>query len=248
MIEDSTAAQVDDNMPPLEEVETVIEDPKEEELATPEAGGFVDELDEATQARVNKLTFEKHEQKRRADAAEKALQEFQANNAPPEQAPPKLDDYDFDEAKHNQALAEYYGKKAAVDAVSDYKTEQQKAEAGQRQTEINSNFNARVEDLRKTVKDYDAVIAGLPDLPSDVLDEIMQHDKGPQLAHYLGKHLDVAENITLMKLGEISAQLANVKPIKQLSAAPDPIEPVKPGGTLNKSLDDMSMDEIYAIE
>ncbi len=73
----------------------------------------------------------------------------------------------------------------------------------------------------------------------------MQHDKGPQLAHYLGKHLDVAESINLMKLGEISAQLANVKPTKQPSAAPDPIKPVKPGGSLNKSEDEKSMAEIY---
>ena len=83
----------------------------------------------------------------------------------------------------------------------------------------------------------------------------MQSEKGPQIAHYLGKHLDVADVIATaspmvaaMKLGEISAQLSNTKPTKQPSAAPDPIEPVKAGGKLNKNAEDMSMDEIYAID
>ena len=252
MTEEALAAQVDENMPPLDEVveETPaeIESPEQEEVATPESGGFVEELDDKAQARVNKLTFEKHEQKRRADAAVKALEDFKANNAPPEQAEPKLEDFDFDEAQYNAALIKYQTAKGINTAISEYKTEQQQNLDNRRQTEINNNFNARVDDFRKATPDYDQTIAGLPDLPGNVLDAVMQAENGPQLAHYLGKHLDVAENITLMKLGEISAQLKNVKPTNKQSAAPDPIVPVKSGGTLNKSMDDMSMAEIYALE
>ena len=252
MTEQALAAQVDENMPPLdevvEEIPAEIESPKDEEVATPESGGFVEELDDKAQARVNKLTFEKHEQKRRADAAVKALEDFKANNAPPEQAEPKLEDYDFDDAQYNAALIKYQTVKGINTAISEYKTEQQQNLDNQRQAEINNNFNARVDDFRKATPDYDQTIAGLPDLPGAVLDAVMQAENGPQLAHYLGKHLDVAENITLMKLGEISAQLKNVKPTNKQSAAPDPIVPVKSGGTLNKSMDDMSMAEIYALE
>ena len=256
MTDEALAAQADDNMPPMDEPATSVASPEEaqtespetEEVATPEAGGFVEELDEAAQARVNKLTFEKHEQKRRADAAVKALEDYKANNAPPEQAEPKLEDFDFDDNAFNAASIKYQTAKAVNTAVGEYKTEQQQALDNQRQAEINNNFNARVDDFRKATPDYDQTIAGLPDLPGNVLDAVMQAENGPQLAHYLGKHLDVAESISLMKLGEISAQLKNVKPTNKQSAAPDPIEPVKSGGSLNKSMDDMSMDEIYALE
>ena len=248
------APAVDDNMPPLDDVnDDVTTEATEEVSATPESAPATDSEpvaepteEDGVQKRINKITADKYAEKRRADALEKRLSELEASNKAPEAAEPKLEDFDFDETKHNVALIEYHSKKAASDAVSGIKTEQKQETDKQRQTEISNDFNARVDEFRKDAPDYDTVIGTLPDLPGDVLEAIMTHDKGPQLAHYLGKHLDVAENITLMKLGEISAQLATKPITKAPSAAPEPIDPVKPGGALNKSQDEMSMEEVYA--
>jgi len=177
---------------------------------------------------------------------EKRITELEAGNKPPEQAEPKLEDYDYDDAVFNIALTKFHSQKAASEAVNSYQTEQKQAADKVKQDAVNEGFNTRVAEFSTTNADYAQVVETLPDLPSDVLDAIMTNEKGPELAYYLGKHLDVAENIDLMKLGTISAQLATIKPTKAPSAAPEPIEPVKPGGTLNKSQDEMSMDEIYA--
>ena len=254
--EQAAQVEVDENMPPIEEIE-------QEEQLTPEAESAsatdTDPVAEPeknkVQERINKITADKHAERRRADAAELALKELQASNKAPEQAEPKLEDYGFDETKFNVALSTYHAQKVTRDAIETYKTEQKTEAATTRQTEINNTFNAKVDDFRKTAPDYDQVVQGLPELPGDTLDAIMQSENGPQLAHYLGKHLDIADQISTaspmvaaMKLGEISAQLSNVKPNKQPSAAPNPIEPVSPGGKLNKNVEDMSMDEIYAID
>lgn len=248
--------EIDDNMPPIEEVVEEVElKPEAESETAPDTDSVEEPAEDKVQKRINKITADKYTEKRRADAAEKALSEFKANNKAPEQAEPTLEQFDFDEGKYHAALATFHAQKATKDAISTYKTEQDTAANVQRQSEISQNFNARVDEFRKTALDYDQVIQGLPELPQDTLDAIMQSDKGPQIAHYLGKHLDIADVIATaspmvaaMKLGEISAQLSNNKPTKQPSAAPDPIKPVKPGGKLNKNLEDMSMAEIYENE
>jgi len=48
-----------------------------------------------------------------------------------------------------------------------------------------------------------------------------------------------------MKLGQISASLGSKKTETKTSAAPDPIEPVGSSGSLNKPVEEMSMEEIY---
>ncbi len=217
------------------------------DTAAPEEKTFTEtEAKALAQDRINTIIADKYAEKRARVKAEARVTELEGTPAP-EQPEPKLEDFDYDESKFHAALAVYHGTKASVDAVSNYKTEQDKKASVDLQNEINAKFDERVVEFRKSASDYDTVVSGLPLIPDDVMDAIMLHENGPKLAHYLGKHLDIAENITLMKLGEISAQLANVKPIKQPSAAPDPIEPVKPGGTLNKNQEDMSMEEIYAL-
>ena len=250
------APAIDENMPPLDDVnDDVTTEATKEVSATPESAPAPDSEpvaepteEDGVQKRINKITADKYAEKRRADALEKRLSELEAQNKAPEAAEPKLEDFDFDETQHTAALVKYHSQKAVSEAVSNIKTEQKQETDDQRQTEISNGFNVKVDEFRKEAPDYDNVIGGLPDLPGDVMDAIMTHDKGPQLAHYLGKHLDVAENITLMKLGEISAQLATKPITKAPSAAPEPIEPVKPGGSLNKDQSEMSMDEIYSLE
>ena len=255
---EESAAPVDENMPPevipAAELETPPEsapaveneDPGIDTAASEEKVYTEEQAKELAQGRINKVIADRGGETRRADKAEARIKELEGE--PPAEVPePKLEDFDFDEGKYNAALIKHEVQKATRETVGNYKTEQDGIAATNRQNEINIKFDERAVEFRKEKPDYDQVIDALPLIPGDVMDEIMQHDNGPKLAHYLGTHLDQAETITLMKLGEISAQLAIVKPTKQPSAAPDPIEPVTSGGTLNKSMEDMDMEDIMAL-
>lgn len=253
------AAQVDENMPPLDEI-------KQEEIQTPEAepAPATDdnpvaeqeaEKPNKVQERINKITRDKYEQKRRAEEAEAELEKLRAAQAKPEPVTPKLEDFDYDETKFGIAMAEYVAKKATQEEISNFEATQKAREQQTKQQEIDTQFNAKVSTFMAETDDYAESIANLPELPTDTLNAIMMQENGPQLAYYLSKHLDVADTIAnsppiqaALELGRISHQLLTTKPIKQPSAAPEPIEPVSSGGKLNKELEDMSMDEIYAME
>lgn len=254
-------AALDDNMPPESEAEQNTEQPIEtEQVESPEVTATSDtevssviEIDEKQRA-LNKLAFEKREEKRRADDLERRLKEIEAKvpkQQPTVESAPKLEDFDFDEEAHRTALIQFEVKKEAK-AIVDGQNERQ---AQQRQQGIQADFNANVVKLTEKAPDYADTVAQLPQLPNETLNAIMESDNGPQLAYYLGKHLDVADQIAsaspmmaAMTLGQISAQLANAKPNIKLSAAPEPVEPVNSSGSLSKSQDEMSMDEIYAID
>ncbi len=239
------AAQVDENMP----VDTPVEQPVPDSAP---ADPIVEPEKNKVQLRINKITADKHAAIRRADAAEKRVKELET---PAELAEPKLEDFDFDENQHSVALAEYRSRIAAREEISNHHTQQEKTAENNRQSEITNAFNKRTTEFMKDVPDYTERLESLPTFSADTLGTIMQADNGPQLAYYLSKNLDIADEVAnaspmdaAMKLGMISAQLANPKPTNQPSAAPDPIDPIMPGGKLSKEQEDMSMDEIYNLD
>ena len=199
---------------------------------------FVSDVSEKTQKRINKITAEKYAEKRRADEAEKALTELKTQTPiQPKQTgqEPKLEDYDYDEAAHTSALIDY-----RVNLKADQIQQQRQQEQRQTQEKQTAdNFNLKVAAFAEKATDYEQVVANIPQLPPETLDAVMQSDKGPELAYYLGKHLDVADDIATaspmvaaMKLGHLSAQLAATTKTVNTSAAPEPIEPIESGGSL----------------
>ena len=258
------AAQ-DPNMPPLDEAEvteqtaTETEAKAEGQAETAPApveeneGQFVNDISEKIQKRINKITAEKYAEKRRADEAERKLNEQQAQ-APQIQTQsnePKLEDFDYDEAAHTSALIDYRVNLKA----EQIQQQQQQAQSQAQVRQTADNFNTKVAAFAEKATDYEQIVANIPQLPEETLNAVMQSDKGPELAYYLGKHLDVADEIATaspmvaaMKLGQISAQLtATTKTVKQ-SAAPEPIDPVGSGGVSHKNEEEMSMEEIYNMK
>ena len=253
------AAQ-DPNMPELDEVEVTeqtvaeVEAVQEGQAETAPAtveeteGGFVDTDNDAIQKRINKITAEKYAEKRRADELERKLKEREAPQVQTQNAEPKLEDFDYDDAAYNRAMIQYEVGKVRAELQDGQKQEEQKRAQQTRE----NNFNDKVSEFKKTATDYEQVVSNIPELPEQTLNAVMLSEKAPELAYYLGKHLDVADQIATMdpisaamKLGQISAQLsAPIKTVKP-SAAPEPIEPVNSGGVSNKTLEDMSMEEIY---
>ena len=257
MSEENLAA-LDDNMPPAdEEVKPAEPEVIAEATATPNDEVSVDEpqvieIDEKQKA-LNKLAFEKREERRQKLALEQEVAELKAKipQAPVQvDSEPTLEQFDYDDSAYQAALITYRVKQETQSILK----QQEERESVVAQQKTQADFNAKVTKLAETAPDYMDVVGQLPQLPSDTLGAIMQSDNGPQLAYYLGKHLDVADNIASLppmqaaiQLGVISTQLANAKPEIKTSAAPEPIVPVNASGSVAKSQDDMSMEEIYNL-
>lgn len=243
---------------PTEETETKLEGQAETAPAEVEETGYVETENDKIQKRINKITAEKYAEKRRADDLERKLNEASAHTPQAQTqnvAEPKLEDFDYDEAAYTAALIDFKVSQKVKLEADNIQQRQQQAQATERAQQVSNDFNLKVATFIEKSPDYEQVVANVPQLPEQTLNAIMQHEKGPEMAYYLGKHLDVADSIAnsdpitaAMTLGQISAQL-DAKP-KQVvtSAAPDPIVPVGSAGVSNRSQDDMSMEEIYNME
>jgi hypothetical protein len=252
------AALEDDAPAPLEQTPgEAVETPETESAPVEQAETPAEpedkELSPRGQERFNKITADKYAEKRRADAAEARLRELEAKV--PQQQPesvtaPKLEDFDYDESKYNEALIDYKVNQKAAQIQQ----QQEAAQSAAKQQQAAEAFNAKVASFAEQAPDYQEAVGNIPPLPAETLDVVMQAENGPQLAYYLGKHLDIADEIAsaspyvaAMKLGAISERLAAVKPNVTTSAAPDPIEPISSGGSISRDLSEMSMEEIYNL-
>lgn len=237
------------------EPEVIEAQPSNENEAEPApAQENVEEPNEpdAFQKRINKITADKHAEKRRADAIQSELDALKSAQNPvkPLGEAPTLEDSGFDEDKHNAALIDYgmeKGKQANARQHAD-------SQVQQAQDAISQKFNDKVAEYSANAPDYAETIGNLPQFPAETLQTIMQLDNGPQMAHYLGKHLDVAEQIATlppmqaaMKLGEIRMNLANPKPTTKPSAAPTPVVTLTSGSSQAKDIGEMSMSEIMGL-
>jgi hypothetical protein len=232
---------------PLEVVDEATEaQPAVEEQQQP------GESNSGFQKRINKLTADKHRERRRADDAERELEKLKtAQQVVPIGGPPKLEDFDYDDEKFFEAKIDFKVKQA----TSQSRQDETKARARQVRDQANTEFARKIE--ASNIPDYGEVIAGLGEitpLPAEVIDAIQQDDRGPELAYYLGKHLDIADKIAnaspiqaAMELGKLSAQLSSGKRNK-ITKAPAPVKPAASGGAApSKSMDTMSIDEIMAL-
>lgn len=250
-------AALDDNMPPMDDVETEVEatpEVKAEEVTEESAPSTVEDSSEESkgsnkvQERINKITADKWAEKRRADELERKLAEMQTNTQAQPQvgAEPTLEQFDYDESAYRSAMVKHEVAKELE--ASRAKESERQVEESYSQTQ--AAFNARVAEQTKKTPDYAEVVSDLQ-LPDGIVNTLIEAENGPELAYHLAKHKDLADSMfnmsitqASMKLGQISAQLS-AKPEIKTSAAPEPIEPVTASGSLNKSYDEMSMEEIY---
>ena len=187
------------------------------------------------QKRINKVTADKYEEKRRADALQKRVQELEAGqvHTTTENAP-KLEDFDYDQDKYNNALIDHRVDTAL--AKNDAKRTQDSIDT--RAQESSKTYNALVSELGKD--DFHEVANNIPELDPGLVAELISTKEGVEMIYHLGSHLDIADEISNMspmaamaRLGQISANMSAQKDIKT-SAAPDPIEPLNTGGSISK--------------
>lgn len=204
---------------------------------------------EAVQKRINEITTDKYAEKRRADDLERQLKELQGKQKAIPSEAPTLEQFDFDEEKHTEALIKHQVAKQLAD--QSLKNTQDVAD-NKRQTVAKEFFTKEAEFIAKH-PEYQEAVKNLPLFPPETLDVI--YELGPDLSNYLATHLDVADAVASVspalagvKLGQIATKLSVKKPEVKPSNAPNPITTISGGATVNKSQEDMSMAEIMALD
>jgi hypothetical protein len=218
----------------------------------PEASGF--------QKRINKVTAEKYEYRRRAEAAEEALKKHSQAPAHKAKGAPTLadPDIDYDDEKYQAALIDYRVDQRLQAAQEERRQRRQQ----EQQAKMADDFAKKIESSNVPEDYSDAIDKMAHSVVFDmgVVSAIQQADNGPELAYYLAQNLDIADNISRMspvsaalELGKISVQLsAGKKTSKSASKAPNPVTPVKPGKPGAKNIydvnSDVSMSEVMGAE
>lgn len=217
-----------------------------------------------SKARRERRKAEMKRLKQAAKEAEAELEKTQERLAKAKElaqtnTPPKAEDFD-DHDSYLVALGTYHAARQMSDRDTfQFETEAQEREAAAKaardaaQQEIAQGWAAQVADAKSRYADFEAV-AQAPDLPvtETMAEVIASSDLGADIAYHLGKHRDIAGQISQMspieqavQIGRIEATLSLPKPNTQ-SQAPDPVTPVKARNTGSKDPSKMTMAEYKA--
>lgn len=242
--------------PATPEGETPAPEPAKPDAAPkPEAGA---------QRRIDELTREKHDERRKREALEAELAALKRKTeAGPRPQPPdltKLTDAEgrLDAAKYSQAMVKYEDdlerwRDAQRSPTPAPETPPADADAGQR--ERITTFLERAEPLKAQHADFEDVI-NRPVFSAEMREVLWESELGPQLAYYLGSHQAEALRIANLptaqmyrELGKLEAKLATAAPAppaRTVSNAPEPIAPVASTTSATKDPEKMSTDEWMA--
>jgi hypothetical protein len=211
-----------------EEVEEVT--PVEAE-AKPEHDGF--------QKRMNKVTAEKYEFKRQLEALQ-----AQQTKAPAEPVKaPTLEAHDYDEEAYNKANIQHL----VQQELDRQATVNQVAYAAEDRALAQQEYEANVDLMGKP--DFYEKANKLPLFADGVVEALKGSKEGIEMIYYLSDHLDKADslaslnvNSAMMEIGKLS-NVVNKKPEIKLSAAPEPIEPLRAGSAITSDIGgEMSID------
>ena len=240
--------QAADAVAELDQLDQMIEDAINEEPApqedeTPEVEkpkAKTGEEDSNIQKRFNKITADKWDAINRAKQLEEENERLKQQQVvkPQVDGKPTLEQFDYDDEQYQEALIDWKVNQKAAEITQ----QQQEQLKKQEQSQVISDFNARALEFAKGKTDFNDALAAIPTLNPLVLDSLMAMDNGPEVAYFLGNHLDVADQLASLnpvnggiKLGELSHKLRSSKP--KISNAPDPIEPVTGGAAIETSID-----------
>lgn len=162
---------------------------------------------------------------------------------------PKPDPNKFeDQAAYLEALAEFKAKEAlkAKETEQAKHTEEQETEAEK------AAADAMIEAGREKFEDFDSVVLDENlKISPEMTDAALASDMGADVLYWLGKNPKEAARISGIRnavnvareIGKIEAKLSTEPPTprKQVSKAPDPINPIKPGAVTDNALESLDM-------
>ncbi|MHB1326873.1 MAG: hypothetical protein ACYC2K_01605 [Gemmatimonadales bacterium] len=220
------------------------------------------ETEETPQKRESRRARQLNRERERRIAAETELRiyrEQQARQQQPKEAPaddsPRREQFDTYE-EYIEARATHRAEKAAEERARKVIDESKKGESEAKQRETQERqareWNARIEKARDAVEDFDEVCSESEAVVTQPMAAAIQEsDQGALIAYYLAKNPAEAERISKLSASKQAAAIVGLeekvaKPTKQLSKAPDPINPVgKKADVANKDPAKMT-DEEYA--
>ncbi|MBL4651276.1 MAG: hypothetical protein JKY53_00215 [Flavobacteriales bacterium] len=211
------------------------------------------------QERINQLTRKGHERDQENARLLAENEELKTQKSPaktPEVSPaPKEDDFDT-LGEFEAAKAEHIAKTAsdmAYERISKEKQEETDTTLkNERKTSLKAKkkvFDAAVESKRDGFENFEEVAYGHDFMDTDLVEQILDMEKGPEIAYHLGSNLDIAKDMIALspvqrarELTKLEFSLETLKP-KLVSDAPDPITPLGNSETVEKDPDKMSADE-----
>jgi hypothetical protein len=223
-----------------------------EQVVPPESStGAVDTSDksekqpkgDAIQKRIDKLTWQLRQTERERDfEREQRLATLQRNAEPqPKQSEArqplkKLADFEYDEERY----AEYVAEVAADRAAQKLEQTRTTKESERTRKEQIAKFKELESKFKTEIEDYEDV-AYYARIDEHVANLVMAMDEGPRVAYYLGKNPDVAarinslpDNLAAVELGRIDAKLAiereqaKAKPVSKAPPPPPKIDATEP--------------------
>jgi len=195
---------------------------------------------DGVQKRIDKITAEKYGYKRQVDDLKDELNQLKTSPSTEvvqPQGKPTLEQFDFDEGQYQSALISYEVDQRLTASREAAKKEQ----ATLKRQEIDSAYDANEGKYATENPEYVNDVQNLPRFNNDTLSMIKAQENAPNLVHYLGKNLDLANTIASLdpinaavQVGIISAKLsAPIKPAVTPSTAADPIDPISSGGSVS---------------
>ena len=240
--------------PPVGGTFSTEEEPAPSE-SSPDSGDNHEDKPDKVQARINKLTAQRYEAERKAEAAEKRFKDLEASKPAPvvasEAAPVLPDDMYDDEAMrkyHNDTSA--YNRKVAEDAgKSAYQKQQDSASQTAQEAAQQESISEFVANAQRDGVDLDKLRSAekvLVDsgLKPELGQYLLTDPNGAKIAEYL--HDNPAEMHEIIGMSPMNAAVKIANEIKakalsttpKVSNAPDPIEAINGGGYVEK--DDFS--------
>lgn len=269
MSEEDLPGEIEETPSPDANVESsTTPEADEKAKGQPEAGATETPVKKVNkvQERINQLTRKNYDQKHENEDLKARLLKLEQEppkiaEAPVTRVAPNEDDFELSSDYHT-ANAKYYadvsGDAAEKRIVASDSANTEKAAQTARQTEIEGKkavFEKKLEAIRGNFEDFEEVAYGNNKqfMDMDLAEQIFELDKGPEVAYYLGSHLDVSERIFALppvkrarELTKLEFQVKALKP-KLVSGAPDPITTLGNSETVAETdPDKMTADEWQA--
>lgn len=209
---------------PVETAEATTAETAEEQSATGEPEQS-EKPKSGAEKRISQLVWEREEAKREAERLRQQLAKPQGD-APSENDFDNYEDYLVAKAAHQFEAKQREQHEAAL-------RQHEQAEQARKQ----QNFRQQVQSAQERYDDFQQV-AFNPNVPitPQVADLLATSEMGADLAYHLGKHPEVAAQLSQMdpyraalELGKIEAKLELPKP-KTVTNAPEPLAPINGAG------------------
>jgi hypothetical protein len=201
------------------------------------------------QKRINEVTAAKYEEQRRADQLQAQLDAMRQESPQQQDEPPKLEDFNWDEAAYQKANADYFRKLATNEVKSLWEQQQQDAA---HQTKL-QQMQGRMAEAAAKYPDFQEIADHIP-ANEAVQDLLLNADNAIDVLHEIGKDpaeahrvFSLSPYLQAVEMGRISARLEGPSTPQRKNIAPPPPKTVKGlSAGMTKSPEDMSMDEYRA--